>query len=217
MKLERLLRRRVPLTVAAQKLGRRVGVLAQTLLVVHLELGDLVADKVTVGHQALRVAARLDVRGPGRELLLGERGLDDDGHHVRVLVVVALVVVERLLRRGLAAARCAHEVAGHLAAARLEVLLHVVYAVRDVTAVLQMAPHEPVLVQHDRPRLDVNGPAAALPEQALDCGRGQRIGGHDGGSNNSYRSSILYRCRWKTESRNMFRRDKKIDDSREPI
>jgi len=87
-------------------------------------------------------------------------------------VVVALVIVERLLRRGLATARGAHEVAGHFAAARFEVLLHVVDAVGDVTAVLQMAADEPVLVQHDRPRFDVNRSAAPLSEQPRDRRRG---------------------------------------------
>lgn len=153
-----------------------------------LEFGDFAADEVTVGHETLRVAAGLDVVRPGRELLVGERGLDHDGHHVRVLVVIALVIVEGFLRRGLAAARGAHEVAGHFATARFKVLLHVVDAVGDITAVLQMAADEPVLVQHDRPRFDVNRSAAPLSEQPRDrrCGgTGQsqgvqsRLVGHD--------------------------------------
>lgn len=176
VELQGLLRRSVPLAVAAEELGRRVGVLVQAVLVVLLEFGHLVADEVTVGHEALGEAPGLDVGRPGRVLLVGERGFDDDGHDVGVLVVVALVVVERLLGRRLAAARRAHEVAGHFAAARLEVLAHVVDAVRDVPAVLQVTPDEPVLVQHDRPRLDVHGSATPFPEQPLDRRRRRRRG-----------------------------------------
>lgn len=160
--------------MTAQKLGRRVGILAQALLVVLLKLWDFVTYEMAFGHEALGVSASFDVRCPRRQLLRCERGLYYDGHYVRVPVVVTFMIVQRFLGRRLAAARRAHEITGHLAAASFEMFFHVVDAIRDVTAVLKMTSNEPVFGQHNRPRLDVHWPAAPLPEQPLDRCRWSR-------------------------------------------
>lgn len=115
------------------------------------ELGNFAADKVTFGHETLGVSAGFDVVRPRRQLLIGERRFYDDGHDVGILMVVTFMVIESALGRGLTAARRAHEVTSYFAAASFEMFFHVVYAVRDVPAVLKMTPDESVLVQHDGP------------------------------------------------------------------